>query len=191
MRDPLSTPVLVLNRYFEPVTVTDAKRAFVLLYGGSAMALDNGELYDFDAWRSQPCTANDPVVPVVDGAIRVPRVLHLERYDRTPRTTVRLSRRNLMLRDGHQCQYCGKRPRVVELNIDHVLPRSRGGRDTWENLVVACKHCNLKKGSRTPEEAGLRLLRTPTRPRWSAAARILMGHAGDPPESWRPYLVAS
>lgn len=187
MQDALTLPVLVLNRHFQPVQVTSAKRAFVLLYGGTALALDGGELYDFSTWRSLPPETDEASVPVVGGEIRVPRVLHLARYDRTPRTVVRLSRKNLMLRDGHQCQYCGRRPPVRDLNIDHVLPRSRGGDGTWDNLVTACKGCNLKKGSRTPEEAGLRLLRVPTRPRWTTAARILLG-VGDPHQSWMPFL---
>jgi 5-methylcytosine-specific restriction endonuclease McrA len=189
MRDALSLPVLVLNRFFEPVQLTSAKRAFVLLYGGSALAVEGGDLYDFPSWRSLPVRQPGEEVPVSGGTLRVPRVLHLTRYDRTPRTLVRLSRRNLMLRDGHQCQYCGRRPPVRELNIDHVMPRSRGGRDLWDNLVTACKTCNLRKGSRTPDEANLKLLRQPARPRWTAATRILMG-AGEPYPEWSPFLQA-
>lgn len=187
MGDVLSLPVLVLNRFFEPVQVTSAKRAFVLLYGGAALAVEDGDLYDFRAWRDLPVRGPGEQVPVVGGALRVPRVLHLQRYDRTPRTLVRLSRKNLMLRDGFQCQYCLRRPPLRELNIDHVVPRCRGGRDAWENLVTACKACNLKKGSRTPDEAGLRLLRDPARPRWSPTTRILLG-AGEPYPEWKPFL---
>jgi len=153
---------LVLNRYFQPVQLTTARRAFVLLYGGAAMAVDElGEVYDFPAWRDIAVRDGDDTLPVVGGALRVPRVVHLQRYERCPRPTVRLTRRNLMLRDGHQCQYCSKRPAVRELNIDHVLPRSRGGADTWENLVTACRVCNLRKawharrgGDATPPRAG-------------------------------------
>jgi 5-methylcytosine-specific restriction endonuclease McrA len=189
MKDVLTVPVLLLNRVFEPVQVTNARRAFVLLYGGAALALEDGELYDFDSWRRIPAKHGEDAVPVVGGAIRVPRVLHLTRYDRTPRTLVRLSRKNLMMRDGHQCQYCGRKPPIRDLNIDHVLPRCRGGRDAWDNLVTACKPCNLKKGSRTPDEAGIRLMRLPQRPKWSTAARILMS-ASDPFPEWAPYLRA-
>jgi hypothetical protein len=105
MTDVLSLPVLVLNRYFEPVQVTTTKRAFVLLYGGTAHALDDeGDAYDFELWRELPVRAVDDAVPIVGGALRVPRVVHLHRYDRTPRISVRLTRRNLMFRDAHQCQ---------------------------------------------------------------------------------------
>ena len=144
LTDVLSARVLVLNRYFQPVQLTTARRAFVLLYGGAAMAVDEGgEAYDFSAWREVPVREGDDALPIVGGALRVPRVVHLHRYERSPRPTVRLTRRNLMLRDGHQCQYCAKRPPIRELNIDHILPRSRGGMDTWENLVTACRICNL------------------------------------------------
>jgi 5-methylcytosine-specific restriction endonuclease McrA len=191
MSDVLTIPVLVLNRYFEPVQLTTARRAFVLLFGGAAHALDeDGEPHDFDLWRTLPVRANDDVVPIVGGALRVPRVLHLHKYDRTPRLTVRLTRRNLMFRDAHQCQYCGKRPPVRDLNIDHVLPRSRGGDDTWENLVTACRVCNLRKGWKTPDEANMLLARRPFRPKWSTSAQILLG-AGSRFKEWEPFLKAS
>ena len=103
----------------------------------------------------------------------------ITRYERLRRPVIRLSRKNLMLRDGHQCQYCARTPMVRELNIDHVLPRSRGGPDSWENLVTACRVCNLRKGRRTPEEAGMRLLRIPAPPRWSATTQLGTQYASD------------
>lgn len=173
MTDVLSTRVLVLNRYFQPIRLTTAKRAFILLYGGAALAVDEeGEAYDFDAWFKLPVREQDDVLPIVGGALRVPRIVHLARYELIPRAPVRLTRRNLMLRDEFQCQYCAKRPPVRDLNIDHILPRSRGGPDTWENLVTACRTCNLRKGYRTPEEAGMRLLRKPQCPRWTMMAQL-------------------
>lgn len=189
MGDVLSLPVLVLNRFFEPVQVTSARRAFVLLYGGNAMAVEDGDLHDFGSWRELPVREPGEAVSTASGDLRVPRVLHLSRYERTPRTLVRLTRKNVMLRDAYQCQYCGARLPARDLNLDHVMPRSRGGRDTWENLVTACTTCNLRKGSRTPEEAGFRLLRPPVRPRWTPAARILL-HAGQSFPEWHPFLQA-
>lgn len=189
--DVLSLPVLVLNRFFDPVQVTTAKRAFVLLYGGAAFALDEqGETFDFDLWREVPVRSGDDSLPIVGGELRVPRVVHLVNYDRTPRVTVRLTRRNIMFRDAHQCQYCAKRPPLRELNIDHVMPRSRGGPDTWENLVTACRQCNLRKGWKTPEEANMRLARRPVRPRWTMTAQILLG-SGWKFKEWEPFLKAS
>jgi 5-methylcytosine-specific restriction endonuclease McrA len=191
MTDVLCLPVLVLNRYFEPVQVTNVKRAFVLLYGGTALALDEGgDAYDFELWRDLPVRESDDAVPIVGGNLRVPRVVHLHRYDRMPRVTVRLTRRNLMFRDAHQCQYCGKRPPLRDLNIDHVLPRSRGGEDSWENLVTACRQCNLRKGWKTPEEANMRLARKPIRPKWTVTAQILLG-SGWRFKEWEPFLKAS
>jgi 5-methylcytosine-specific restriction endonuclease McrA len=188
--DPLELPVLVVNRHFQPVQLTTARRAFVLLYGGVALVLDaSGELYDFSAWREVPPRASDDVVPTVSGSIRVPRVLHLRRYERVRRPQIRLSRKNVMLRDGHRCQYCGRSPPLRDLDLDHVQPRSRGGRDSWDNLVTSCRPCNLAKGWHTPEEAGMRLLGKPLTPRWSTAAQILLGQP-EPYEEWVPFLRA-
>ena len=173
-----------------PVSITTVRRAMVLLYGGSALAVDDaGETHDFSRWRCMPVRQLDDAIPIVGGALRVPRVLHLQRYDRAPRMAVRLTRRNLMLRDQHQCQYCARRPTTRELNVDHVVPRSRGGSDSWENLVTSCRSCNLKKGWRTPEEAGMTLLRAPQKPRWSTTAHILLA-ARKPYTEWQPFLQA-
>jgi 5-methylcytosine-specific restriction endonuclease McrA len=191
MVDVLASPVLVLNRHYQPVQVTTAKRAMVLLYGGAAQALDEGgEAYGFDDWRALPPREDDDLLPIVGGALRVPRVVHLQRYERMPRVSIRLTRRNVMFRDGHECQYCGKRPALRELNIDHVVPRSRGGVDSWENLVTACRPCNLRKGWKTPEEANMRLARAPFRPKWSMTAQLLLG-AGERFKEWEAFLQAS
>ena len=119
--------------------------------------------------------------------------ISFEKADRSgisaTRAVVRLTRKNLMLRDQFQCQYCGKRPSQRDLNVDHVMPRSRGGQDSWENLVVSCRFCNLKKGRRTPQEASMTLLRPPLRPRWSTATQILLV-ARTPYEEWDPFLKA-
>ena len=162
----------------------------ILLYGGAARAVDeDGETHDFGQWRKLPVRELDDGLPIIGGELRVPRVLHLQRYDRAPRVAVRLTRRNLMLRDQHQCQYCSRRPSLRDLNVDHVIPRSRGGSDSWENLVVSCRSCNLKKGRRTPDEAGMSLLRTPQKPRWSTAAHILLA-ARESYLEWQPFLKA-
>lgn len=189
-RNVLAQPVLLLNRHFLPVSVTSARRGILLLYGGAATALDEqGEMHPFGTWRSLPVRDTDDALPIVGGTLRLPRVLHLLRYERSPSHNVRLTRKNLMLRDQHQCQYCGACPALRELNIDHVLPRSRGGADSWENLVISCRSCNLRKGRRTPDEAGMHLLRRPQRPRWSMSAQIVMAMR-EPFEEWQPFLKA-
>lgn len=184
----LNVPVLLLNRHFTPISVTPARRALVLLFAGAATALDEqGDSHDFSAWRHVPIRDGDDRLPIVGGSLRIPRVLHLLRYDRSPRFGVRLTRRNLMLRDGYQCQYCARKPGVRDLNVDHVVPRSRGGRDSWSNLVTSCRPCNLKKGKRTPDEAGMRLLSRPSQPRWSTAAHIALT-TRTPFSEWTPFL---
>jgi 5-methylcytosine-specific restriction endonuclease McrA len=186
----LTLPVLLLNAYFTPVSVTSARRAIVLLYGGAARAVDEeGECHDFGCWRSVPVRELDDCIPIIGGALRVPRVLHLIRYFRTPRLVVRLTRRNVMLRDEHTCQYCGRRPPTRDLNLDHVIPRSRGGGDSWENLVTSCRTCNLRKGWRTPDEAQMCLMRPPRRPHWSTTAQILLAER-QPFSEWEPFLKA-
>ncbi|MGC4091854.1 MAG: HNH endonuclease [Polyangiaceae bacterium] len=187
-REVLTLPVLLLNRHFSPVSVATVRRAFVLLYGGAARAVDaEGETHDFSSWRSVPVRSLDDGLPIIGGHIRAPRVLHLLRYDRAPKASVRLTRRNLMVRDQFQCQYCGRRPSTRELNLDHVVPKSRGGGDTWENLVVSCRTCNLRKGRRTPVEAGMSLLSVPHHPRWSTAAQIRLVMR-EPFAEWQPFL---
>ncbi len=184
----LSAPVLVLNKSFQPVRVTSARRAFVMLYAGSARALDSGfEPHDWISWATQEIALVDETVRTPSGLVRVPRVLVLTGYNRVPRSAVRLSRRNVFLRDGYRCQYCGQRLPVPELNLDHVNPRSRGGRSTWENLVTSCRDCNLRKGHATPDECGMHPMRTPIRPTWTAAAQL----AASPRRfaEWEPFLA--
>lgn len=186
--DVLDLPVLVLNRHYVPIRVTPVRRALVLLYTGHARALEpTGELLAFDEWSTLLPRHEDDAVQLIRGALRAPRVVHLTFYDRVPRLAIRLTRQNLMLRDQYQCQYCGQRPGPAELNLDHVVPRSLGGTDSWENLVVSCKPCNLKKGKKTPREAGMHLRRLPVIPRLSHAALLLRGL--EPPfEEWHPFL---
>jgi 5-methylcytosine-specific restriction endonuclease McrA len=188
VNDTLTTPVLVLNRACQPVLVTTVRRAFCLLFRGAAHAMDEtGESYDFRAWSHLEPREGDDVVGTVSLLLRPPRVMRLVHYDRTPRAIVHLSHRNVMLRDRFQCQYCGATPAPGELNIDHVVPRSRGGGDTWENLVTACRACNLRKGGRTPEESGMHLIRAPVRPR-SGLLREIMLEANGNHKEWEPFL---
>jgi 5-methylcytosine-specific restriction endonuclease McrA len=179
--------VLVLNRHFQPIHVTNAKRAFSLLYLGVARVLDREfRSFDFDSWAAMAAEVGDDVVHTIDRAIRVPRVIILQLYDRIPKTKVRFSRHNIYMRDGNTCQYCGLSLPRTELNLDHVVPRSQGGRTTWENVVCCCIDCNLAKGARTPEHAGMSLRKQPTRPRWTPTFRA----AGDRIRyrEWLPFL---
>jgi len=164
--------VLVLNRSWVAVNVTPVKRALTLLFQGHARVVHPSDytLYDFEDWcalsRFGDGFANGRFIHTPNLRIRLPEVIILTVFNGFVRREVRLSRRNIFERDGHRCQYCGRRFPKQDLTIDHVLPRSRGGKDTWDNLVLACMKCNLKKGSRLPEEAQMRLLKKPAMPRW-------------------------
>jgi 5-methylcytosine-specific restriction endonuclease McrA len=186
----LSAPVLVLNRSFQPVRVTTAKVAFTMLYLGRARALDSGfEPHDFDAWVRVEPTPDDECIGTMRGQVRIPRVLLLAGYNRVPRAAVRLSRRNVFLRDAYTCQYCHRSPHHRDLNLDHVLPRSRGGKSSWENLVTSCRDCNLRKGGSTPEECGMLLRRAPVRPTWNAAVQLAAAPRRF--QEWEPFLVTT
>ncbi|MBI2374699.1 MAG: HNH endonuclease [Deltaproteobacteria bacterium] len=180
--------VLVLNRNFQPVHVTSVRRAVSLLYTGAAKAVDESfQTFDFESWAALGAElGDDDVIHSISRAFKVPRVIVLQVFDRFPRSRVRFSRQNIYLRDGLTCQYCGRRHARSGLNLDHVIPRSKGGRTAWENVVCCCIPCNVRKGGRTPEEAGMRLLKTPVRPRWSPFTRDLDGRRAH--EAWRPFL---
>lgn len=164
----LNTKVLVLNRNFLPVHVTSVRRAFSLLYQGVAEAVDDQyRTFDFDSWSALSSSMHDDTIGLVDRIIRVPRVILLLTYDRIPKRQVRFNRFNVYARDRNTCQYCGQRLPRVELNLDHVIPRSQGGSSVWENIVCSCHACNRRKGGRTPKEAGMKLLHPPRRPEWT------------------------
>jgi hypothetical protein len=164
----LNTKVLVLNRHYLPVHVTSVRRAFSLLYQGLAEAVDEQyRTFDFDSWSALSATVHDDTIGLIDRVIRVPRVILLLTYDRIPKRQVRFNRFNVYARDRNTCQYCGRRCPRIELNLDHVIPRSQGGTSVWENIVCSCHSCNRLKGGRTPKEAGMKLLRAARRPEWT------------------------
>ena len=179
--------VLVLNRSYLPIHVTSVRRAFSLVYQGVARVVDEQyETFDFHSWRDLAIRAGDDSIGVVGGLIRVPRVILLTAFDRVPKRHVRYSRVNVFTRDRYTCQYCGARPPRSQLNLDHVVPRALGGKTSWENVVCSCVDCNRRKGGRTPQQARLRLLRRPSRPRWTPLVNIA---ASQPRHAeWRPFL---
>jgi 5-methylcytosine-specific restriction endonuclease McrA len=183
----LDASVLVLNRSYLPVHVVDVRRAFSLMYRGMARAVDDRyATFDFDSWRRSGVRQHDDCVGLVDGVIRVPRVILLFAFDRMPRRHVRFSRSNIYARDRNTCQYCGRPFGRGELNLDHIVPRSQGGRTTWENVVCSCVRCNRRKGGRTPEQAGMKLIRRPAKPRWTPMAGFASWRHTYP--EWGPFL---
>jgi len=184
----LDSGVLVLNRSYQPIHVTSVRRAFALLYQGIARAIDREyRLFDFHSWSALAADTHPDTVGTVNCRIRVPRVIVLLACEHLPRARVRFSRHNIYLRDGNRCQYCGRGFQRAELNLDHVIPRSRGGITTWENVVCSCVACNLRKGGRTPDEAGMKLLRAPARPKWSPFHRL--GSKRPSHQEWGPFLA--
>jgi len=183
----LNSAVLVLNRCYLPMHVTTARRAFAMVYQDLACVVnDQYETFDFDAWRRQRAASETEVIGTPSGSIRIPRVIVLRHYDRVPKRHVRYSRANIFTRDKFTCQYCGDRPPRSQLNLDHVIPRSLGGRTSWENVVCSCVDCNRRKGGRTPEQALLRLRRPPARPRWTPLMNLAASSARY--AEWRPFL---
>lgn len=182
----LDPRVLVLNRSFVPVHVTTLKRAFRLLYQGGAKAVDEEyRLFDFASWAALSAEIRSESIGTPSRRIRVPRVIVLLAFDRLPRARIRFSRLNIYARDDNTCQYCGTKLPRAELNLDHVVPRSRGGITSWENVVCSCISCNLRKANRTPEAAGMMLRKPPTRPRWNPVFR---SPAGGGHGAWLPFL---
>ena len=167
----LRNPVLVLNASYEPIHVCVVRRALVLVLKGVASAEEQS--------ASQVHSASQ--------AVAVPSVIRLLEYRRIPRQTRSLSRKNILLRDRHTCQYCSQIFSPIELTLDHVIPRSRGGKSSWENLVTCCRRCNNCKGDRLPEEANMLLQRRP-RPFSLHTSRSLMRQLGSYQETWRKYL---
>ena len=169
----LDTHVLVLNKSWIAIHVATARRALALLYQGHARVVhpEDYSILSFDAWCAHSRKAsmkgsNLPMVRTPSQSIIIPEVILLSAFNGFVRHEIRFSRTNIFTRDKHQCQYCGALPEKSDLTLDHIIPRSRGGVDSWENLVLACARCNVKKSNRTPEEANMRLLKQPTAPRW-------------------------
>lgn len=163
----LNGHVLVLNQDYQPLSVCGVRKSLMLLY------LEKAELL-------HPRT--DRTIRTVSRQVDFPSVIRLRKYARAPFQSIVLTRKNILRRDGNRCQYCGTHE---DLTIDHVLPKSRGGADTWENLVAACHRCNHRKGSRTPREADMPLRREPFRPHHIL---FLQGTVAHVDEEWRPYL---
>ena len=167
----LHAPVLVLNASYEPINVCAARRAVILVLKGVAMMEE----------------ANGHYLHAARIAMHVPSVIRLLEYRRIPHQTRALSRKNILLRDRNTCQYCGKILAAGELTLDHVIPRSRSGASTWENLVACCHSCNRRKGNLLPHEASMKLMREP-RAFNLHTSRHIMRLMGRSDSKWRKYL---
>lgn len=192
----LGSSVLVLNRFYMAVHVINVRRAFALLVKELAevIHIEDGQYanYDFDSWReiselkAEFKEPHEDWLRSVNFEIQAPRIVRLLTYDKVPRQTVRLNRRNIFARDGNRCQYCGRRFPTSELSLDHILPTSRGGETSWRNLVCACVKCNVKKGGRTPNEAHMKLICEPIKPKQCPTLKLKLGNRKY--ESWKTFL---
>jgi 5-methylcytosine-specific restriction endonuclease McrA len=192
----LSSSVLVLNRFYMAVHVVNVRRALGLVFRELAeiIHLEEGSYanYNFETWleistlRAADKQQHEDWIRAVNFELQAPRVIRLLSYDKVPRQTLRFNRRNLFARDGNHCQYCGKVFPTSELSLDHVMPRSRGGQMSWENVVCACVACNVRKGGRTPQEAHMKLIRAPIKPKRSPLLSVKL----DNPKyhSWKTFV---
>ena len=186
--------ILVLNRLWQAVNTVGIQRAFSLLLQDHAQVINTADgsfqVVDSSAWfndsSEQAPGENDAYVQTVNLRVRVPKVLLLRKYDRVPMQEVRFTKDNLFERDQYCCQYCGKDFSADRLNMDHVIPRSKGGRTTWENIVTACIPCNTQKANRLPHQANMHLIKKPSRPRWRPFISSLIDQKYDP--SWDHFL---
>jgi len=163
--------VLLLNITYEPLRIINWRKAVTLLCLGKVEVIEE---YGRD-------------IHSVSFTIKLPSVVRLLNLVKKPKSPVKFSRQNIYLRDKHRCQYCGLQHPTEELTYDHVVPKSRGGKTEWENIVTCCVGCNRQKGGRTPTEARMNLVRKPARPTWVPAIKITIG-LKQIPQTWRDYL---
>lgn len=180
--------VLLLNRSWMPITTVTVRKAIKLLFGDMARAVDHRDYstYDFESWADLGKVFDDgDFILTPHMKIPVPDVLVLDDYNGVPSRRTTFTRKNLYKRDHHTCQYCGKKPKSDELTIDHVVPRSKGGKSTWTNCVLACLKCNHKKGNKILEDTGMKLAAVPVEP---PPQRMLLGF-GERRVSWEKFLA--
>ena len=200
MKSLLATPVLVLNRLWQPVNTCSARRAVSLLFLGHAHVVRSDEssnffTYDMDSWmeysseEGEPSNDDRTMVHSVRLSLEVPRIIVLCIYDRLPKKEVKFTRQNIFHRDKFTCQYCGVGFDPKNLNLDHVVPRDKGGKTSWENLVTSCIACNSRKANKMPEEARMFPLNKPHAPRWRPFFTSVRESAYH--ESWRHFLDLS
>lgn len=198
MNAPLDKQVLVLNRLWQPVNTCSARRAFTLLFLDHAQVVDCDEnnvffTHDIDSWGSHSSSSlrsglRGDCVHSISRAFLLPKIIVLQSFDRLPKKEIKFTRENVFQRDGYTCQYCDITFEMKELNIDHVIPRDKGGKTTWENVVCSCIRCNTKKANKLPAEANMFPSQKPAAPRWRpflSGTRHAQQHYD---EAWRHFL---
>lgn len=167
----LRTPVLLLNQNYEPLTILRVKRAITLMVLGKVDLIER---------------VGGILIHTISITYQVPSVIRLKYYVRIKRKEISLTKKNIIKRDNHQCQYCGKKTDIM--TTDHIVPKALGGNDTWENLVCACLECNNRKGNRLPRDAGMKLTKRSKKPNYFT---FVLNEFGPPKTKWRPFLFQS
>ncbi|MFH1369086.1 MAG: HNH endonuclease [Elusimicrobiota bacterium] len=188
----MHSDVLVLNRSFYAIQITSWQRALSLVYLDHAHVVDQEyRTYSFEDWREVSKAISEHPAGFISTPkfkIAIPEVIALKLYDRLPTTEVKFTRRNIYEHYAYRCCYCGKKFPSADLNLEHVTPRSRGGKTTWANIVTACIPCNLKKGSKLPEEAGMHLLIKPIKPKWRGGLSLVLSSPARMRTSWQRFI---
>jgi 5-methylcytosine-specific restriction endonuclease McrA len=191
----MTADVLVLNKSYYAMQVASWQKAFSLVFQGHAEVVDeNYQTYSFEDWAELSKLMKDnPAGWVNTPTLRlaIPDVIRLTRYERLPDSEVKFTRRNIYDHYKMTCAYCGEKKRSEDLNLDHVIPRSRGGKTNWENIVLSCIDCNRIKADRTPAEAGMRLTLRPTRPRWKGVQHMTFKAPFKIRSPWQKFLDAA
>lgn len=185
------TRVLVLNKSWVPIGIVSAFDAICKVMKNKARFLDeNYQLYDLESWAEHwddlSSLSEEQKTKLVRSSrmcFLLPEIIVLTTYNGFVRQKVKLCRRNIYERDGYTCQYCGKHSTSKDLNLDHVVPKSKGGKTSWKNIVTSCISCNSRKGNRTPKEANMSLLKKPVKPHW-----LTLGRKMRFPESWEDFV---
>lgn len=187
--------VLVLNKSWSPVGIVTVQRAITLLWGMYANGQPKAFVVDTESFATmtwndwgklKPENEDEPFIRSAHDVFKIPEVVVLTRYDKLPTHRVTFSRKTLYKRDAYKCQYCGKTPSTEELTIDHILPRSRGGKTTWQNCVICCLPCNARKADRLPEECGMKLRKEPKKPKYQLFKGKMI-----PCDSWKKFISAA
>ena len=188
----LTLPTLVLNKAWQPIAIATVRKAVVMVSVEAARFMDDTYiLHGINNWLELDIAKDQEGISLSHGKkMRIPEIIVLNNYDKFPEREVKLSRRNLMVRDRFTCQYTGKKVSAKNATIDHIMPQSRGGKNTWDNVVISTEDANRKKADRTPSEAGMKLLTTPIKPDWNPAfSRFArMSASGNIPGSWKKFL---
>jgi 5-methylcytosine-specific restriction endonuclease McrA len=188
----MHSDVLVLNRNFFAIQITSWQRALTLVYADHARVVDTEyRTYTFDDWcELSALLADHPAgfVRTPEFKIAIPEVIALRMYDKLPRMEVKFTRRNIYEHYQYRCCYCGHKFPTTELNLEHVVPRSRGGKSTWDNVVTSCVTCNLKKGNKLLHESGMTLLIKPAKPRWNRGLSLMVCPNIRMRVSWQKFI---